>query len=486
MNQLSFLFGGVRDERARDVAAFVGDLPQLSRGLLAECDLGVGSSGDRLACVARFRVDPPEAVRTRLAFWAWRFGGSIPAEPEARPAGSRHALAPELRGCDRLFQGVAPGLLRCALASLLGRITGLEAALGRTRLALRLALGSPEAAGVSYDRRRAALFVPSPHPLPPGDAFSLELRLPDGEVMEADAVVAALRAAGEVGPGSPAGLVAGLASASGRLVDALETHAGPLALNRRRAPRYPVRARANLGPRPGAGDQGAPPAAARSGRTPGPAEGLVENLSQSGAFVRTAERLPPGARVALDLQLPGGAAVAAPAVVVYGNDRGLGLRFEVDAAGEAAVADALAAVTARRRRALVVDDDLLARRMLGDALAERGFEVFASADGADGLRVLTEQLLGLDLLVTDIRMPGLDGEHLVRLVRGAGGEQDLAIVVVGGDVDSQVERRLLASGADAVLAKGRGAGAIGEAAEQAVLSRHRSGRMPAQVLARSA
>jgi uncharacterized protein (TIGR02266 family) len=303
-------------------------------------------------------------------------------------------------------------------------------------------------------------------------------------------VVTATRAAGEVGPGSPAGFVLGLAALDESLTEALDAHAGPLSsADRRRAPRYTVRARAKVSPRADASAGADAPA--RIARLTYStladfAEDYVENLSQGGAFVRTDDRLPAGTQVQLDLELPGGEVVTAPAVVVYGNDRGVGVRFELDDAGEATIGDALMHVTARRRRALVVDDDLLGRRMLGDALAERGFEVFAAADATDGLRSLIEQLLGLDLLVTDLRMPGLDGEQLLKVVRGPGGERDLAVVVVSGDVDAAVEQRLLAAGADAVLAKGQGGVAIADAAEKAVLRKRRPSAKPAPGLARSA
>lgn len=194
------------------------------------------------------------------------------------------------------------------------------------------------------------------------------------------------------------------------------------------------------------------------------------NLSQGGAYVRTERPFAAGTKVALGVELPGGP-LSVPAVVVRRDERGVAVRFEADLAAEAAVARAIEEVSARRRRALVVDDDALGRRMLGDALADRGFEVFASCDGHDGLEAIIDRLLELDVLVTDLRMPGIDGEQLLRTIRGAGGEEDLAIVVVSGDVDASLERRLLAAGADAVLAKADGSDAVGAAAERAVLHR---------------
>jgi two-component system response regulator MprA len=122
----------------------------------------------------------------------------------------------------------------------------------------------------------------------------------------------------------------------------------------------------------------------------------------------------------------------------------------------------------------VVDDDRFARRMLGDALEDRGFEVVTAEDGLAGLRTLVDEILDLDVLVTDVFMPAMDGEELIRRIRIAGGERDLGIVVVSSaDLDPA---RLCAIGADAVIGKGAGLEAIAQAVD--VTSRTR-GRDPA-------
>src|SRR6185369_10173349 len=102
-------------------------------------------------------------------------------------------------------------------------------------------------------------------------------------------------------------------------------------------------------------------------------------------------------------------------------------------------------------------------------------EVLTARDGAAGLSLLADELLALDLLVTDVKMPHMDGETLVRTIRRAGGESDLAIVVVTGAMEPGLEPRLERDGADAVLDKALGPDLIAQAAD-AVLERKRLSR----------
>ena len=167
---------------------------------------------------------------------------------------------------------------------------------------------------------------------------------------------------------------------------------------------------------------------------------FIENLSHGGAFVRSATPPPVGTQLSLHFRLPNGSELIALAVVAFVNASGMGVRFTLDAEGEAALQAAIAHLSARPRRAVVVDDDGPMRRMLADALTERGFEVQTACDADDGMRILSEELLGLDLLLTDVFMPGMGGGQFVRTIRDAGGETDLAIVVVTGKMDLATEQ----------------------------------------------
>lgn len=63
---------------------------------------------------------------------------------------------------------------------------------------------------------------------------------------------------------------------------------------------------------------------------------------------------------------------------------------------------------------LVVEDEILIRFILADSLRDIGFQVLEAGDGDEGLHILNSGQV-IDLIVTDVRMPGeVDGMELTR------------------------------------------------------------------------
>ena len=126
----------------------------------------------------------------------------------------------------------------------------------------------------------------------------------------------------------------------------------------------------------------------------------------------------------------------------------------------------------RTPKALLLDDDVTVLRLLGTALEARGFEVRAATDGEAGTALLVDELLGLDVVLVDAELPGRDARSLLHLVRWAGGERELGVVVLAGTLDDASRDQLLALGADAVLDRRAGLAAALEAIAAVALRAH--------------
>ena len=70
-----------------------------------------------------------------------------------------------------------------------------------------------------------------------------------------------------------------------------------------------------------------------------------------------------------------------------------------------------------RRRILVVDDEVALRSLIARGFRERGYEVVEMADGLSALDAARSTSLGFDLVVTNNRMPHLDGPNLAACLR---------------------------------------------------------------------
>ena len=78
-------------------------------------------------------------------------------------------------------------------------------------------------------------------------------------------------------------------------------------------------------------------------------------------------------------------------------------------------------------RILVIEDDDVARELVRIALEARGHEVQTAENGVAGFDAAL--LTVPDLIVTDIRMPGADGVHVIRRVRDTPSLDQTAILV---------------------------------------------------------
>ncbi|MEF3698367.1 response regulator [Desulfolutivibrio sp.] len=85
----------------------------------------------------------------------------------------------------------------------------------------------------------------------------------------------------------------------------------------------------------------------------------------------------------------------------------------------------------RNLRILVVEDDPNHRKLARQVLEDSGHEVLSAADGEEALALLL--IRDFDVVVLDMRMPGMDGREFIRRVRTCGREfADIPIIVMTG------------------------------------------------------
>ncbi len=103
---------------------------------------------------------------------------------------------------------------------------------------------------------------------------------------------------------------------------------------------------------------------------------------------------------------------------------------------------------------LVVEDNEFNRRLLGDILTSWGQQVVLAQDGRQALQFMEQQ--HFDLVLLDIRMPGIDGIEVSRRIRqreAEGAQTPVTIIAITADVDVVTRKSCLAAGINAVLAK---------------------------------
>ncbi|WP_424140057.1 response regulator [Roseomonas chloroacetimidivorans] len=99
----------------------------------------------------------------------------------------------------------------------------------------------------------------------------------------------------------------------------------------------------------------------------------------------------------------------------------------------------------------MAEDEEPIAMVIEEALSDAGFRVTCAPDGLAALETWSQGRF--DILLTDVRMPNLDGVGLVRRIRAS--QPDLPIVVLSGYMTERDRKELLQLGVptDAILEK---------------------------------
>ena len=89
-----------------------------------------------------------------------------------------------------------------------------------------------------------------------------------------------------------------------------------------------------------------------------------------------------------------------------------------------------------RLRLLLIDDDQTVRRTVGRFLERLGHEVLAEGSATDGLARFDAE--APDVIISDVRMPGLDGIELLRQLKARDADVEVILITGHGDMETAI------------------------------------------------
>jgi two-component system chemotaxis response regulator CheY len=104
-----------------------------------------------------------------------------------------------------------------------------------------------------------------------------------------------------------------------------------------------------------------------------------------------------------------------------------------------------------KKTILTVDDSMSVRKFIALSLKSGGYRVISAVDGMDALEILPKEKV--DLVITDLNMPNVDGFELVRTIRQNTMYSELPIIILSSLADSQYIERGMQAGANSYIVK---------------------------------
>ena len=102
---------------------------------------------------------------------------------------------------------------------------------------------------------------------------------------------------------------------------------------------------------------------------------------------------------------------------------------------------------------LVVEDNPVAHQMIVSCVRQLGVEVLDVHDGTEALELLRRRAVSVDLVLTDMQMPRMNGDELCLRLRHELGLKDLPVILLSASSEPDVKLRLFRAGATDFLEK---------------------------------
>jgi two-component system, chemotaxis family, chemotaxis protein CheY len=105
-----------------------------------------------------------------------------------------------------------------------------------------------------------------------------------------------------------------------------------------------------------------------------------------------------------------------------------------------------------KRKILIVDDSESIREVVAQGLSEAGFTVIKGMNGSDGLQLLLENL-DVQLIITDLNMPIMNGIELLKEVRKINSCKYLPVIILTTESQDAKKQEAKSAGATGWIIK---------------------------------
>lgn len=102
---------------------------------------------------------------------------------------------------------------------------------------------------------------------------------------------------------------------------------------------------------------------------------------------------------------------------------------------------------------LVVDDSPTVVKFVRFSLQNDGYEVLTACDGMDAIEKISNAGDRVDLVITDLNMPNLDGYSLIRTLRESERHARTPIIILSSETEADDRERGIGAGASSYLVK---------------------------------
>ncbi len=102
---------------------------------------------------------------------------------------------------------------------------------------------------------------------------------------------------------------------------------------------------------------------------------------------------------------------------------------------------------------LVVDDSPTIVKFVSFSLRNQGFKVITACDGMDAIEKISSQDNTVDLIITDLNMPNVDGYEFISTLRRNNRYQKIPIIILSSEEEDDDKKRGIEAGASSYLVK---------------------------------